>query len=97
MASTETMSIALPVEMATRVREAVDGGEYASNSDVIREAVREWTAKRGRERENIEHLRAAWTEAIREQKPGFAVDEILDRLERRYKALEDETGRKIAD
>jgi antitoxin ParD1/3/4 len=46
MPTIEKLSIALPSEMATWVRKAVKSGEYASASEVIREALREW--KRGR-------------------------------------------------
>ena len=37
----QKISIALPKEMIDRIRAAVDSGQYASASEVIREAVRE--------------------------------------------------------
>jgi antitoxin ParD1/3/4 len=40
------MTITLPTDMAAVVREAVEGGDYASNSEVAREALREWKTKR---------------------------------------------------
>lgn len=46
MADTERMTITLPSEMAASVKSAVDLGEYASSSEVIREALRDWTMKR---------------------------------------------------
>ena len=46
MAVVEKISIALPPEMAAIVRGAVETGEYASNSEVVREALREWTYQR---------------------------------------------------
>jgi len=42
MPTIEKLSIALPTEMATLVRRAVDAGEYSSNSEVIRDALRDW-------------------------------------------------------
>ena len=42
MANVEKMTIALTAEQAVFVRGAVDTGEYASTSEAIREAVREW-------------------------------------------------------
>ncbi|MEJ0040878.1 MAG: type II toxin-antitoxin system ParD family antitoxin [Rhizomicrobium sp.] len=36
------ISIALPQEMLDDIRYAVDSGQYASASEVVREAVREW-------------------------------------------------------
>lgn len=40
MRSTQQFSVTLPNEMATRVRERVASGEYASESEVIREGLR---------------------------------------------------------
>jgi len=42
MANVEKISIALPSEMLETIREAVDAGEYASTSEVIRDALRRW-------------------------------------------------------
>ena len=41
MANVEKISIALPADMATLVRNAVETGDYASSSEVIREALRD--------------------------------------------------------
>jgi antitoxin ParD1/3/4 len=38
MRSAEKLSITLPADMARMVRDKVEGGSYASNSEVIREA-----------------------------------------------------------
>ncbi|MCF4165620.1 type II toxin-antitoxin system ParD family antitoxin [Zavarzinia compransoris] len=46
MAKVEKITIALTAEMAGSVRHAVESGEYASTSEVIREAVREWRERR---------------------------------------------------
>jgi antitoxin ParD1/3/4 len=46
MATVEKITIALTQEMAGFVREAVDAGEYASTSEAIRDAVREWKERR---------------------------------------------------
>jgi antitoxin ParD1/3/4 len=46
MSNVEKMTIALTREMAVFVRSAVDAGDYASTSEAIREAVREWKERR---------------------------------------------------
>jgi antitoxin ParD1/3/4 len=46
MATVEKITIALTSEMAVFVRSAVDAGEYASTSEAIRDAVREWKERR---------------------------------------------------
>jgi antitoxin ParD1/3/4 len=42
MAKVEKLSIALTSEMAEEIRRVVKRGEYASSSEVIREALRDW-------------------------------------------------------
>ena len=45
----ERITIAFPKPMADAIREAVDDGQYATTSEVVRDAVRDWTRKRGLE------------------------------------------------
>lgn len=55
MSNVERMTITLPADMADAVRSAVRRGEYASSSEIVREALREWRHKRAvRERELAE-------------------------------------------
>ena len=46
MATVEKITISLAPEMAGLARNAVDAGEYASTSEAIGEAVREWKERR---------------------------------------------------
>jgi len=87
MSTIEKISIALPLEMITIVRGAVETGEFASTSEVVRDALRDWTLKRQLRREGIEELRRVWQQAINDKTPGIAADEVLDRLENKYKSL----------
>ncbi|MGE3875634.1 MAG: type II toxin-antitoxin system ParD family antitoxin [Parvibaculaceae bacterium] len=48
MADVEKVSIAVTPEMAAALREVVESGEYASTSEVVREALREWKPRRER-------------------------------------------------
>ncbi len=92
MASVEKISIALPPEMVALLRQAVDTGEYASSSEVVRDALRDWTQKRNLRQQGVEELRQVWQQAIENRKPGVPVEDVLDRLERRYQALADAAG-----
>jgi antitoxin ParD1/3/4 len=92
MASVEKISIALPPEMVALLRQAVDTGEYASSSEVVRDALRDWTQKRSLRQQGIEELRQVWQQAIEDRKPGVPVEDVLDRLERRYQAMADAAG-----
>jgi antitoxin ParD1/3/4 len=57
MATVEKITIALTPEMAGFVRRAVDAGEYASTSEAIRDAVREWQERRDLLGYTVEELR----------------------------------------
>jgi len=87
MASAEKISIALPPEMVSIVRGAVATGEYASSSEVIRDALRDWTYKRNMRQQGISELRQLWQEAMHDKTPGVPADEVLDSLERKYQAI----------
>jgi antitoxin ParD1/3/4 len=92
MAPVEKISIALPPEMVALLRQAVDTGEYASSSEVVRDALRDWTQKRSLRQQGVEELRQVWQQAIEDRKPGVPVEDVLDRLERRYQAMADAAG-----
>jgi antitoxin ParD1/3/4 len=58
MSSIERLTVTMPSEMAASVRAAVDGGTYASTSEIVREALRDWTVKQDVERRALASLRA---------------------------------------
>jgi antitoxin ParD1/3/4 len=89
MPAVEKISIALPPEMAANVRKAVETGEFASTSEVVRDALHEWMLKRNLRQQSLDELRSLWRQAQSDKTPGAPVDEILDRLERKYQALAD--------
>lgn len=60
MAEIERLSIALPAPMAENVRQAVEAGEYASTSEVIRDALRLWESRRQLRERDVEILRQRW-------------------------------------
>lgn len=87
MPGIEKISIALPSEMLTLVHDAVDTGEYASTSEVVRDALREWTIRRRSRQQGIADLRKMWGKAVKDKTPGVPADAVLDRLERKYSAM----------
>lgn len=91
MPGIEKISIALPAEMLTLVHDAVGAGEYASTSEVMRDALREWTLRRTTKKQGIADLRKLWAVAVKEKQPGVSADAVLDRLERKYATM---TGKK---
>ncbi|MDO8351014.1 MAG: type II toxin-antitoxin system ParD family antitoxin [Gallionella sp.] len=89
MATAEKISIALPPEMVHIVRGAVATGEYASSSEVIRDALRDWTHKRNLRLQGVTELRRVWQEALIDKTPGISPNDVLDRLERKYQTIAD--------
>ena len=89
MTTAEKISIALPPEMVHIVRNAVATGEYASSSEVIRDALRDWTYKRSLRQQGVSELRRVWQEALSDKTTGISSDDVLDRLERKYQAIAD--------
>ena len=92
MPNVEKISIALPPEMVEQVRQAVDSGEYASSSEVVRDALRDWTHKRQLRQSGLDDLRELWQQARRDKSRGKPVDKVLDDLERKYQAMVDAAG-----
>lgn len=71
MANVEKVSVALTPEMATMIREVVETGEYASASEVMREALRGWKQHRMERAQAVEALGRMWDAGIAS---GPAVD-----------------------
>ncbi|MDB5685692.1 MAG: type toxin-antitoxin system ParD family antitoxin [Rhizorhabdus sp.] len=81
----ERMTVTLPTEMAAILRNSDAGGEYASASEIVREALRDWTRRRDTELRDLEALR----EAIRvglDSGPGIPAEQIFAELRARYTA-----------
>jgi len=58
MANIERLTITLPSEMAMIVKDAVDVGDYASTSEVVRTALRDWKMKRALQFQELEALKS---------------------------------------
>ena len=87
MANVEKISVALPPELVAMVREAVGSGEYASASEVIREALRDWRLRQSLREAELQRLRQAWKEGV-DSGPSaiFDVDDIKQKARARFAA-----------
>ncbi len=83
MPAVERMTVTMPAEMAETLRRTVAGGEYASTSEVVREALREWTRARDAERRDLDALRAAIRAGL-DSGPGIPADQVFAELRARY-------------
>ena len=83
------VTVALPVDTASAVRDAVDSGEYTTTSEVIREALRDWSLKRKLAHLEIDEMRRLVEEGG-QSGPGADADLIFARLRAKYAAMADE-------
>ena len=90
MSEIERLTITLPAEMAATVKGAVDGGNYASSSEVIREALREWKMKRAVQMQELAALRADLEKGMKDIAEGrtkpFNAEDIIKRGEQRVRS-----------
>lgn len=82
MQSAEKLSITLPPEMATFIRQKVDSGLYSSNSEIIREALRSMMEREQR----LERLDTAIAQGVADAEVGRVqdIDEVRAELRERF-------------
>ncbi len=87
MPNVAKMSVTLTEEMAGMIGTAVETGEYASSSEVIREALREWKARRSLLEQEREHIRRLWDDGLASGPGRFKdIGAIKKEARRRLKA-----------
>jgi antitoxin ParD1/3/4 len=62
MPDVQKVSIALTGEQVCALKAAVETGEYATTSEIVREAIRDWQFKRELRHEDLNCLRQMWDE-----------------------------------
>jgi antitoxin ParD1/3/4 len=80
------VTVALPADTASEVGEAVHSGEYATTSEVIREALRDWSLKRKLAHLEVDEMRRLVEEGAGSG-PGVDADLIFARLRAKYAAM----------
>lgn len=56
MGKLERLTVTMPEEMAAKLRAAVESGEYATTSEVVREALRGWNEQQERREAALQKL-----------------------------------------
>ncbi len=83
MAAIERITITLPTDMAAAVKGAVEDGDYASTSEVIRAALRDWKIKRALQLQELAALKADIDKGLADVANGrvkdFDATRIIDR------------------
>jgi antitoxin ParD1/3/4 len=77
------VSVALTPELSGVVQQAVDSGDYASGSEVIREALREWKHRRALKLQDHDELRRLWAEGLASGPGRYASQDEIKQVARR--------------
>lgn len=80
MSDIQRMTITLTAQMARAVKGAVGAGDYASSSEVIREALRDWQHKRRSLEGALEQLRSQIGSGLDDIDAGRVRDFDADRI-----------------
>jgi antitoxin ParD1/3/4 len=64
MSKIAKLSIAVTHEQAETIRQSVRNGEFASTSEAVRDALRDWGDKRAARAAAIERIRTLWDEGV---------------------------------
>ncbi len=87
MAEIERLTITLPAEMAAIVKGAVEGGDYASSSEVVREALRDWKMKRALQLQELAALKTDIDKGLTDLAEGRVQDFDASRIIERGRKL----------
>jgi antitoxin ParD1/3/4 len=95
MSNVEKISISLPRDMMEDLNAAVERGAYATTSEVIRDAVRDWQKKDRSTRlerltpkshADLKRMIQAGIDSL-EKHGGIPAEQVFDRLEKKYAAM----------
>ena len=89
MTTVKKLSVSLTPEMVDEVRIAVNSGDYASSSEVIREALRDWRRKRAIQDQEIKELRGLWRTGLESSNGEYGSMEEIKQAARKRLAESD--------
>jgi antitoxin ParD1/3/4 len=87
MAEIERLTVTLPSDMAAVVKDAVADGDYASSSEVVREALRDWKMKRALQLQELAALKTDIDKGLADLAAGRVKDFDATRIIERGRKL----------
>ena len=93
MQAAEKISITMTPEMLRVIRESVDAGEYASTSEVMRDAVRLWQCDRQEHAERLNAIRARVRRSFEDPRPDLSESEADASLEAMFARVNEDLDR----
>jgi antitoxin ParD1/3/4 len=84
MSKVQKISIAVTPEMNAMIQQAVETGQFASASEVVRDALRFWERREGMRQEALAHTRALIQAGIDSEVSTYrSIDEIIAEAQKR--------------
>ena len=93
MTKIDKISVAITREQHAKIKAAVERGDYATTSEVIRTALRAWELKEELRRIEGERIGRLWDEGIASG-PSVEGPPVMERLRDKYAAMQKKPGRK---
>lgn len=84
----EKISITVTSEQLRAVRESVAAGEYASTSEVLRDALRLWQRQRQEDAERLDAIRTRIRRSLDDPRPSLTLDQVDTYLEELFAEAE---------
>ena len=80
MSTAEKISITLTPEMNRLIKQRVAAGDFASSSELIREALRVWQKREEEHRERLASIRTRIQKSLDDPRPSIPAEEVFERL-----------------
>lgn len=80
MSAAEKISITVTPEMNRMIKQRVEAGDFASSSELIREALRVWQKLEEEHQERIAEIRARIKLSMDDPRPSLPTEEVRKRL-----------------
>ena len=81
MPAAEKISITLTPEMNRIIKQRVEAGDFASSSELIREALRVWQKREEEHQERLASIRARVQKSLDDPRPSVSLDEARGRFQ----------------
>lgn len=93
MSNVEKISVALTTQQAAMLRDAVGTGAYATTSEIVREAVRDWSAKWEARQADTRRLSELWNEGKTSGRPtAIDFDKLREEARQDLRAVQKHAG-----
>lgn len=81
MSKLERITVTMPEEMVAKLRAAVEAGEYATTSEIVREALRDWSDEQQRREDENAAMRVILAKARAGKR--YTADEVFAKAQKR--------------